>query len=136
MVAAPVWSFRHFIEEFLWIWLHLLAFTTSNQSCSLAAVVEDAENKADRPIPSGRMSLLQARILRWLLVPACLAVSYQFSASVLAASMAVIAITFWYNELGGSGNHWFIRNLLNGIGFGAFETGATLLAGKNFHHAV
>ncbi|KAF7795537.1 hypothetical protein EIP86_006699 [Pleurotus ostreatoroseus] len=44
------------------------------------------------------------------------------------ASVAVIMITAWYNELGGSGNHWFIRNLLNGIGFGAFETGATLLA--------
>jgi 4-hydroxybenzoate polyprenyltransferase len=130
VVAAPVWSFRHFVEEFLWIWLHLLQFTTSNQSCSLTAVVEDADNKPDRPIPAGRMTLRQTRILRWSLVPFCLAVSYMFSTSVLAASVAVIAITCWYNELGGSGNHWFTRNLLNGIGFGAFETGATLLAGR------
>jgi len=130
-VAAPVWSFHNFVEEFLWVWIHLLAFTTSNQSCSQTAVIEDADNKPDRPIPSGRLTLLQARILRWSLVPVCLIISYQFSTSVLAASVAVIAITAWYNELGGSGNHWFIRNLLNGIGFGAFITGATLLAGRD-----
>lgn len=128
-VAAPVWSLRNFVDEFFWIWLHLLAFTISNQSCSQTAVIEDATNKPDRPIPSGRLSLFQARVLRWSLVPVCLLVSYQVSTSVLAASAAVIAITAWYNELGGSGNHWIIRNLLNGIGFGAFISGATLLAG-------
>jgi len=131
LVAAPVCSLRHFIEEFLWIWLHLLAFTTSNQSCSATAMIEDVENKPDRPIPSGRMTLGQTRILRWLLVPICLVVSYLFSKFVLAASVAVLAITFWYNELGSSGNHWLTRNLLNGIGFGAFEIGATLLAGRD-----
>lgn len=128
-VAAPVWSFRNFVEEFLWIWLHLLQFTTSNQSCTLTAVAEDSDNKPDRPIPSGRMTLRQTRFLRWLLVPVCLAVSCHYSSSVLAASVGVIAITIWYNEFSGSGDHWFIRNLLNGIGFGAFQTGATLLAG-------
>lgn len=132
VVAAPIHSLRNLVEEVLWIWLHLLAFTTSNQSCSKTAVVEDANNKPDRPIPSGRLTLLQARILRWFLVPICLAVSYRLSSSVLAASTAVIIITAWYNELGGGGGHWFIRNLLNGIGFGAFETGATLLAGAIF----
>ncbi|KAJ7756410.1 UbiA prenyltransferase family-domain-containing protein [Mycena maculata] len=123
MVAAPIWSFGNFVEEFLWIWLHLLQFTTSNQSCSLTAVSEDTDNKPDRPIPAGRMTLRQVRILRWSLVPVCLAVSYQFSTSVLASSVAVIAITTWYNEFGGGGNHWFIRNLLNGLGFGAFQAG-------------
>ncbi|KAF7330983.1 hypothetical protein MVEN_02438400 [Mycena venus] len=132
VVAAPVSSFRNFVEEFLWIWLHLLQFTTSNQSCSLTAVAEDSDNKPDRPIPSGRMTLQQARILRWLLVPLCLGMSYKFSTSVLAASMAVIFITIWYNELGGSGNQGVItRNLLNGLGFGSFEAGAILLAGRD-----
>jgi 4-hydroxybenzoate polyprenyltransferase len=131
VVAAPVSSFRNFVEEFLWLWLHLLQFTTANQSCSVTAVAEDADNKPDRPIPSGRMSLGQVRILRCILVPICLAVSYQFSTSVLAASVAVIAITIWYNDFGGGGNHWFIRNLLNGLGFGAFNAGAILLAGAS-----
>ncbi|KAJ8088046.1 hypothetical protein PM082_013597 [Marasmius tenuissimus] len=130
-VAAPVHSLQHAIEEFLWIWLHLLQFTTSNQSCSQTAVVEDAKNKPDRPIPSGRMSLTGTRILRWTLVPVCLIASYQFSTAVLAASVAVIAITVWYNEFHGGGTYWPIRNWLNGIGFGAFETGAVLLAGEN-----
>lgn len=135
VVAAPVYSLRNLVEEVLWIWLHLLAFTTSNQSCSKTAVIEDADNKPDRPIPSGRLTLLQARILRWSLVPICLAVSYRISPSVLMASAAVIMITAWYNEFGGGGSHWFIRNLLNGIGFGAFETGATLLAGEIFPYS-
>ncbi|KAF9445166.1 hypothetical protein P691DRAFT_806118 [Macrolepiota fuliginosa MF-IS2] len=133
MVTAPVWSVRHFIEEFLWLWLHLLQFTTSNQTCSLTAVSEDADNKPDRPIPSGRVTLRNARILRWSLVPICLLISRQFSRAVLGASMAIIAITTWYNEFGGSSNHWIIRNWLNGIGFGAFDIGAILLAGHDRH---
>jgi hypothetical protein len=46
--------------------------------------------------------------------------------------MAVIAITTWYNEFGGSSNRWIIRNWLNGIGFGAFDVGATLIAGTAY----
>jgi len=131
MVAAPVYSFRHFLEEFSWIWLHLLQFTTANQSSSLTAITEDTDNKPDRPIPSGRMTRKQVRVLRWSLVPVCWWVSSWFGKSVVYASVGVVAITFWYNELNGGGRHWFVRNLLNGIGFGAFETGAVLLAGQN-----
>ncbi|KAJ7154767.1 UbiA prenyltransferase family [Mycena filopes] len=131
MVAAPISSFGNFLEEFLWIWLHLLQFTTSNQSGTSTAVAEDADNKPDRPIPSGRMTLHQVRVLRWSLVPVCLAVSYRFSTAVLAASVAVITITIWYNEFGGGGTHWPIRNLLNGLGFGSFQVGATLLASND-----
>jgi len=130
-VAAPVYSVRNFAEEFLWIWLHLLQFTTANQSCSLAAILEDSENKPDRPIPSGRMTLHQVRLLRWSLVPLCWWVSSYYGRSVLYSSVAVVAITYWYNELNGGGRHWLVRNLLNGIGFGAFECGAVLLAGRN-----
>jgi hypothetical protein len=69
-------------------------------------------------------------MLRWSLIPVCYWVSTWFGQSVVYASWAVIAITYWYNELNGGGRHWFVRNLLNGIGFGAFECGAVLLAGK------
>ncbi|KAJ7142153.1 UbiA prenyltransferase family [Mycena crocata] len=131
IVAAPVSSFQGFVEEILWIWLHLLQFATSNQSCSLAAVAEDTDNKPDRPIPSGRMNIHQVRILRWLLVPLCFAVSHKFSSSVLEASVGIVVITVCYNEFGGGGYHWFIKNLLNGLGFGAFQVGATLLAGRD-----
>ncbi|KAF5387424.1 hypothetical protein D9757_007796 [Collybiopsis confluens] len=131
MVTAPIWSFSHFIHELLWVWLHLLQFTTSNQSCSLTAVFEDTDNKPDRPIPSGRMTLCQTRILRWCLVPLCLCISHQISMAVLGASLAIVGFTTWYNEFGGSNQHWFIRNILNGLGFGSFNMGATLLAGRD-----
>jgi len=44
-----------------------------------------------------------------------------------------MAITYWYNELNGGGRQWPVRNLLNGLGFGAFEAGAVLLAGQDRH---
>lgn len=131
-MATPAHNLRHLTEEFLWIWLHLLQFTTSNQSCSQTAVIEDADNKPDRPIPSGRITLTQARILRWSLVPICFWVSSWFGTPILLASVAVVSITTWYNEVNGGGRSWYTRNLLNGIGFGSFEVGAALLASKDY----
>lgn len=46
--------------------------------------------------------------------------------------MASMTLTFFvvvYNELGASGGNFFVRNLLNAIGLGCFEVGATLIAG-------
>ena len=36
----------------LWVWLHLLLFTTSNQT-QQASLTEDTQNKPFRPLPSG-----------------------------------------------------------------------------------
>ncbi|KAF5343648.1 hypothetical protein D9758_014674 [Tetrapyrgos nigripes] len=129
--AAPLWSARHAAEQLMWIWIHLLQFTISNQSCSLNAVTEDSRNKAYRPIPSGRMTLKQAHILRWIFVCIGLAISYKLSFAVLGASCIIVLTTICYNELDGGGRHWVMRNWLNGVGFGAFQTGATLVAGRD-----
>ncbi|KAK7058009.1 S-adenosyl-L-methionine-dependent methyltransferase, partial [Favolaschia claudopus] len=124
IVAAPLTSIRNVPHLVFWLWLHLLGFNTSNQTASL----EDKTNKPDRPLPAGRISLEAAMILRWLLMPICWALSLAYSKQTMFASMALSAFTAMYNELGGSGSHFAVRYMLNGLGFAAFEAGTTLVA--------
>lgn len=109
-----------------WIWLHLLQFDVSNQTLSPE---EDAVNKADRPLPSKRITLENALRLRWALVPACWAVSALYSTQTLCASVFLVAFTVVYNELAAHSGHWLLRNAVNAAGFASFEAGATLIAG-------
>lgn len=39
-----------------------------------------------------------------------------------------MALTFIYCELGAHAGHYVVRNIVNGLGFAAFESGATLVA--------
>ncbi|KAJ7615482.1 UbiA prenyltransferase family-domain-containing protein [Roridomyces roridus] len=110
--SAPLASISRLPHITFWIWLHLLQFDVSNQTMDPE---EDAMNKQDRPLPSKRMTLEQAIILRWILVPLCFAWSLCYSVETLYASIAL--------------RHWFIRNAVNAAGFAAFEVGATLVAG-------
>lgn len=123
LAASPSLDFGSTPEAVIWLWLHLLQFNVSNQSMDPE---EDELNKRDRPLPSGRISLKNARILRWALVPLCFGVSILYSLEVLYASVAMIASTIVYNELGAH-NQWFVRNLLNGFGVASFEAGTTLV---------
>lgn len=110
----------------LWIWLHLLQFDVSNQTINLE---EDAENKPDRPIPSGRITLQNAIRLRWGLVPVCWAVSLLFGVEILRVSVVLVAMTVLYNELGLESN-WYTKNFMTAVGFASFQAGGTLLAGE------
>lgn len=89
---------------------------------------EDEQNKKDRPLPSRRITLKQALILRWALVPACLALSAFYSTLTVYASIALCALTYIYDEMGSHSGHWLLRNVVNGLGFASFEMGATLVA--------
>ena len=111
-------------QAIFWLWLHLLQFNVSNQSLNPK---EDEQNKCWRPIPAKRVSLRQARILRWLLIPACIAVSCLYSRQIIAASISLITFTIIYNELAGH-THWLVRNVVNACGAASFEVGTTLLA--------
>ncbi|KAJ7128761.1 UbiA prenyltransferase family, partial [Mycena crocata] len=124
IVAAPLTSLRNLPHLVFWLWFHLLAFNTSNQTASL----EDELNKPERPLPSGRISLRAAVILRWILMPMCWALSLAYSKETMFVSMVLTAFTYMYNELHGSGWHFVSRYLLNGVGFAAFEAGTTLVA--------
>ena len=126
LVAAPLYSLQRIPHIVLWIWLHILQFDVANQCISPE---EDKLNKADRPLAAGRITVRQAVILRWALLPICLLVSLSYSRSVLFASIAMAALTILYNELQVHAAHWSIRNLMNAVGYATFETGATLIAG-------
>lgn len=114
-------------QAIFWLWLHLLQFDVSNQSLSPE---EDEQNKRWRPLPSKRLSVRQARVLRWLLVPICLIVSARYSLQIFGASLSLITFTLIYNELAGH-SHWFVRNVVNACGAASFEVGTTLLACKS-----
>ena len=106
--------------------MHVLQFDVSNQTLNPE---EDEQNKRDRPLPSKRITWANARILRWALVPACFALSACYSVECVYASIAFCLLTYAYNEMGGAGGHWVIRNLLNALGVVAFEVGSCLIAG-------
>jgi len=126
--AAPLASPRKLLETSFWIWLHLLQFDVSNQTMSPE---EDIHNKPDRPLPSGRVTLRQALIFRWVLVPMCIGYSAFYSAAVAWSSAGLVLMTIIYDELGAHSKHWAIRNVVNAMGFGFFELGSTLVAGRN-----
>lgn len=89
---------------------------------------EDEQNKKDRPLPSRRITLQNALILRWALVPACFALSALYSITTVYASVALCALTYIYDEMGTHSGHWLLRNVVNALGFASFEVGATLVA--------
>ncbi|KAJ7824808.1 hypothetical protein B0H14DRAFT_3727535 [Mycena olivaceomarginata] len=109
IVAAPLTSIHNIPHLVFWLWFHLLGFNTSNQTAS-------------------RITLRNAIILRWTLMPMCWALSLAYSKETMFASMALSVFTLMYNELRGSGAHFVFRYALNGLGFAAFEAGTTLVA--------
>ncbi|KAF7797875.1 hypothetical protein EIP86_009081 [Pleurotus ostreatoroseus] len=108
-----------FLRAFFWLWLHLLHFCVSNQSLSPE---EDAQNKPFRPIPAGRITVAQARKLRWVLIPICLTVSAAYG--VLYPSITLAVHFLLHNELKLDAN-WITRNLLNALGYCAFDAGTS-----------
>jgi len=113
----------------LWTWLHLLQFCVSNQSLNPE---EDALNKPWRPIPSGIVPVVNARILRWILLPLCLSLSISLEAHWQGISLAIAFIV--HNELH-LHSHWLMRNACNAWGYASFNAGASAIAGAyySFH---
>jgi len=130
VVSAPLSNIRHLPHVIFWTWFHVLQFDVSNQTLDPE---EDEHNKHDRPLPAKRISLRSAVVLRWALVPACWTLSACYSIETMYASMALVALTVIYDEFGAHSGHWAIRNLVNALGFVAFEIGASLVAGNDRH---
>ncbi|KZV67417.1 hypothetical protein PENSPDRAFT_654071 [Peniophora sp. CONT] len=120
--TAPKLTLTSFARSFIWIWLHLLQFCVSNQHLSPH---EDALNKPWRPIPGRRITIRHATILRWLLLPICLAFSAAHRVFPIGVTLAVGI--FLHNEMR-LDSHWFTRNVLNAIGYAVFDAGATVIA--------
>jgi 4-hydroxybenzoate polyprenyltransferase len=84
-------------------------------------------NHPDRPLPAGRITVRQARMLRWMMVPLCLLVSAAYGPRTLLTSYGVTLFMLAYNECGGARGHWLVRNGLNAIGYALAEAGAMLV---------
>ena len=107
----------------------MLQFDVSNQTLKPE---EDAVNKRDRPLPSNYVTLRNALLLRWILVPACWGLSSIYSVETVYASIALVLLTVIYNECSAHSSHWLVRNSVNAAGFAAFEAGSTLVSGMCF----
>lgn len=127
--SAPLKDITHLPHTAFWIWFHVLQFDVSNQTL---LPEEDENNKKDRPLPAKRISLKNAVILRWVLVPACWALSACYSIETVYASIALVALTIFYDEIGAHSGHWLLRNVVNAAGFASFEVGASLIAGAPY----
>ncbi|KAI0311561.1 UbiA prenyltransferase family [Amylostereum chailletii] len=128
--ASPItdiWRLPHVV---FWIWLHVFQFDVSNQTIDPH---EDALNKRDRPLPAGRITLHNAIVLRWVLVPVCFALSACYSIETIYASAAIFVFTVIYNEFNASASHWIVRHLAVALDFASFEVGATLVGGSDRH---
>ncbi|KAH9889261.1 UbiA prenyltransferase family-domain-containing protein [Cubamyces lactineus] len=128
IASAPIDNILRLPHVVFWVWTHVLQFDLSNQTVDPQ---EDALNKRERPIPAQRITLASARLLRWLVVPVCWRLSALYSVQTVYASIANIALTIIYDDLGAASGHWAVRNVVNGLGFSSFEVGATLIAGSD-----
>lgn len=127
IAAAPVASPIRVLETTFWIWLHLLQCNVANQ---IKAPDEDKINKPSRPIPACRITVEDATILRWALVPICLLYSALYSMELMHISLTLILFTVWYNERDGDKNS-LSKNFLTAVMYGLSELGGTLVAGRD-----
>ncbi|KAF8490135.1 UbiA prenyltransferase family [Russula emetica] len=124
--AAPSCSLSRLLHTVLWLWIHTLQLGLANQTLP-HAIAEDRMNHPDRPLPAGRITVRQARKLRWMMVPLCLLLSAAYGPRTLLTGFGVALFMLAYNECGGARGHWLIRNGLNAIGYALAEAGATLV---------
>ncbi|KAF6752357.1 UbiA prenyltransferase family-domain-containing protein [Ephemerocybe angulata] len=127
--TAPLCSsqpIEHALKAIFWLWMILLQFNLFNQTISPE---EDAENKPWRPIPSGRISLRNAIIARWISIPACAMLSSYFASgsAVLIPCILFTVLVFMYNFFDCDKNG-FAKSLFNGFGYSMMALGTSLVA--------
>jgi 4-hydroxybenzoate polyprenyltransferase len=104
-----------------WAWMNLLPFTIDNQR-QPASILEDSNNKPWRTLPSKRMTPTQAKCIMLVFYPlACLASVWLGG---LRQCLCLIILGFCYNDLNFADCSWVSRNLINGLGFCCFASGA------------
>jgi len=113
------------------MWMNILAFTVANQRLP-NSVIEDSVNKAWRPLPSGRITQVQARRLLLAILPVTFFLN--MSLGGLEVTLTALVLTWMYNDLGGADENYIIRNLINACGLVSWSAGTTLVAcGKGRH---
>ncbi|MCJ1257383.1 hypothetical protein MMC24_005208 [Lignoscripta atroalba] len=109
----------------LWNWLNVLLFDVSNQRLP-DSIVEDSVNKSWRPLPSGRLTADATRRLLLVLIPIVFVASIYLGG--MQETVALMVMTWMYNDLGGADENYLVRNLMNVGGFVCFSSGATAVA--------
>lgn len=110
----------------LWTWINVLIFDLANQRLS-SSVLEDSINKPWRPLPSGRLTVSHARRLLLAVVPLGFVLTLYLGG--MEETVAMMALTWMYNDLGGADESFVVRNLINAFGFMCYSSGATIVAG-------
>ncbi|KAI9874354.1 MAG: hypothetical protein M1830_009846, partial [Pleopsidium flavum] len=116
----------------LWNWLNTLIFDLANQRLP-EAIVEDALNKPSRPLPAGRITAPQTRVLLLATVPIVLAITYFLGAWEETALL--FCLNWMYNDLKGGDENFIVRNLIIGLAFALYDE-ASLRVACGFHQAV
>ena len=109
----------------LWCWINVIIFDVANQRLP-TSVIEDSVNKPWRPLPSGRLTLSQARRFLLLILPIGFFATMYLGG--LEETVAMMVLTWMYNDLGGADESYIVRNLINAFGFVCYSSGATLVA--------
>jgi len=123
---------RHIPESIFWIWIHLLQCALANQTTG--SPEEDACNKPWRPLPSKRLTLGQAVVLRWIVAVACCVYSALYGCRVLYASVAMFFLNILYSEMQASSGYWLIRDSVVTAGIACFQTGSMLIVAHDRHY--
>ncbi|KAJ7160989.1 UbiA prenyltransferase family-domain-containing protein [Mycena filopes] len=121
LMAARTVQRAQILPLIFWVWIHLLQFNMANQ---MSNSEEDSLNKPYRPIPSGLITAQKTRILRWILMPVCLGISWSYN--VFSAGISLTLAFIAYNEFG-LDNYWYTKNFLNAIGLVSWNVGATTI---------
>lgn len=114
-----------------WLWLNLLVFNLANQRRE-GSVVEDAINRPWRPIPSGRVTAAEAQLALYIVAPGVLFVTANLLGHrVVLPNLAILLMTWLYNDVGAANAGPVWRNLVNALGIASFGWGAmaSLLSG-------
>ncbi|KAL1707930.1 hypothetical protein EV121DRAFT_197951 [Schizophyllum commune] len=112
------------VRATIWVDLHLLPFEIMNQ---ITGIDEDMRMKPYRPIPSGRISIMTARLLYASLVAAALFASARMG--ILWLSISYVAMITAYNELGWARN-WVYKASGNAYAYACYSYGAIVCLSK------
>ncbi|KAG2102856.1 UbiA prenyltransferase family [Suillus discolor] len=127
-VVSPHYDMPALFCTFCWLWFHVFQFNVSNQSYSAH---EDVLNKPWRPVPSGRISVKDARTLRWALMVFCLGLSSLFGSNVVITSVMATVFIIMNDDLRLS-DHPVFKNLCSTGGYVIVEFASLLILSREF----